>query len=176
MLKLLRPLIALLGLVLLTANTASAAATVSAQNPTSGSRGVSEALIQVNTLATTERIGGNLGLRYDLASDSPVAARGGPYGHLVDHASVGPGKPFTQGQKQQILAENRAKNGGELRDDRTGEVLVPSEQSQRGLTPPSNEAQIDHVYPRSRGGPNAYSNAEVRSRANNNKKRDLIEE
>jgi len=50
---------------------------------------------------------------YDqLASDSLLAPRGGPYSHLDDHPSVGPGKDFTQSQKQKILKENEGRGGG----------------------------------------------------------------
>jgi RHS repeat-associated protein len=50
--------------------------------------------------------------------------RGGPYGHLNDHPSVNSGKPFTASQKKRILAENEAKNGGQILDDKTGLPLV----------------------------------------------------
>ncbi len=102
-------------------------------------------------------------------------ARGGPYGHLGDHPSVNSGKPFTQSQKQKILAENEARNGGELLDDLTGEALVRPQQHTRGVRPPDNEAQVDHVYPRCEGGPNTFSNAEVRARIENIKKGSKIE-
>jgi hypothetical protein len=105
----------------------------------------------------------------------PDSVRGGPYGHLPDHPSVDTGKPFTKTQKEKILAENEARNGGQLRDDVTGEPLVRPQQHTRGVTPPDNEAQIDHVYPRSQGGPNTNSNAEVRARIHNLKKGDKIE-
>ena len=88
---------------------------------------------------------------------------------------MGPYKDFTQTQKKNILSENEARNNGVILDDRTGEVLVRPEQSQKGVTPPPNEAQIDHVYPKSQGGPNSYANAEVRSRANNIDKSDSVE-
>ena len=101
--------------------------------------------------------------------------RGGPYGHLDDHPSVNSGKKFTQSQKQKILAENEARNSGQLLDDVTGEPLVRPQQHKRGVTPPSNEAHVDHVYPRSKGGPNSFSNAEVRSRASNLQKGSKIE-
>ena len=108
----------------------------------------------------------------------PVAANanngGGPYAHLQDHPSVGPGKDYTQTQKANILESNSARNGGALRDDRTGEILVESSQSKEGVTPPTNEAQVDHVYPKSRGGSNSYGNAEVRSRGNNSNKKDSL--
>jgi hypothetical protein len=78
--------------------------------------------------------------------------------------------PFTPSQRKAILDENKRQNGGLLQDDRTGEVLVPPQQRKRGVTAPPNEAQVDHVYPQSAGGPNTYSNAEVRSRLNNIRK------
>lgn len=101
--------------------------------------------------------------------------KGGPYSHLEDHPSVGPGKDFTDSQKKKILAENKKRNGGTIRDDRTGEKLVKPKQHKAGVSPPSNEAQIDHVDPRSKGGSNSFSNAEVRSRANNIAKSDKVE-
>ncbi len=100
---------------------------------------------------------------------------GGPYSHLDDHPSVGPGKDFTQSQKRKMLAENEARNGGVLRDDRTGEALQRAQQHKKGVTPPTNEAHIDHVDPKSLDGTNSFGNAEVRSRLNNLKKGNKIE-
>jgi hypothetical protein len=102
-------------------------------------------------------------------------ARGGPYGHLEDPKTVNSGMDFTRAQKRRILEENKNANGNTLRDDRTGEVLVSPQKRQRGVPAPPNEAQVDHVYPKSKGGPNSYSNAEVRSRMNNARKGDKIE-
>lgn len=96
-----------------------------------------------------------------------MQGRGGPYGHLDDGPTVNSGKDFTAAQKRRILEENRAKNGGVGRDDVTGEAGVPSQQSKKGVTPPENELQVDHNYPKSEGGPNSFSNAEVRLRKHN---------
>jgi hypothetical protein len=60
-------------------------------------------------------------------------------------------------------------------DDVTGQPLVRPQQHTLGKRPPDNEAQIDHVYPRSEGGPNTYSNADVRARIDNIKKGRKIE-
>jgi hypothetical protein len=76
MLRLLRPLIVLLGLGLLMANAASALAAASAEKPASGSATVTEHLIDNNTRLSEEAVRENPAPRYDLASDSPVAARG----------------------------------------------------------------------------------------------------
>ncbi len=107
------------------------------------------------------------------AMDTPVPTDG-PYGHFVDGPTVGPGKNFTRGQKRKILEDNEARNGGVLRDDRTGEELVRPKKHERGVKPPPNEAHVDHVVPKSRGGSNSYANAEVRSRDNKLQKGDKL--
>jgi RHS repeat-associated protein len=89
---------------------------------------------------------------------------------------IAAGKGFTQAQKRRILDLNRARHGGELRSDLSGEQLVPARQSQRGVTPPPNEAQVDHVYPRSRGGSNTVDNSQVLSRQENRAKSNKVPE
>jgi len=100
----------------------------------------------------------------------------GPYSHLKDPKSVGEGKDFTAAQKKKIYEENKKRNNGILRDDETGEALVPSKKSQKGVKPPQNEAQVDHIIPKKprtpeqKPGTNSYSNAQVLSRKNNREK------
>jgi RHS repeat-associated protein len=84
------------------------------------------------------------------------------------------GKPFTRATKRDILDANRARNGGVLRSDKSGQELVPGKQSQRGVTPPENEAHVDHIYPRSQGGSNDPSNAQALSRKENLDKSDSL--
>lgn len=91
MLKLWRPLIALLGLGLLTANAASALAAVSLEKPASGSLAVADNLVGQNTRLSEEAVRENLTLRYDLASDSPVAAEGAAWTAPSTLARVIPG-------------------------------------------------------------------------------------
>ncbi|HGL9500436.1 TPA: polymorphic toxin-type HINT domain-containing protein [Neisseria gonorrhoeae] len=93
-----------------------------------------------------------------------------PYGNLSDNKSVGEGKKFTPVQKKAIIQENMNRNGGVVKSDQSGEVLVRPKKSQKGITPPSNEWQIDHVQAKSKGGSNSYKNAQVLSRRENIKK------
>jgi 5-methylcytosine-specific restriction endonuclease McrA len=109
------------------------------------------------------------------APRGPPGATAPPYAHLKDHPSVGPGKPTTPSQRRKLFEENRANNNGVLRDDRTGESLVSPQVHRKGMSPPANEAHVDHVYPRSKGGSNSFRNLEIRSRANNLSKSDKVE-
>ncbi|ENS8107914.1 pretoxin [Neisseria gonorrhoeae] len=58
-----------------------------------------------------------------------------PYGNLSDNKSVGEGKKFTPAQKKAIIQENMNRNGGVVKSDQSGEVLVRPKKSQKGITP-----------------------------------------
>lgn len=89
----------------------------------------------------------------------------GPYAELGDGASVtiGPGRLFTRNQKRMILEANEQRNGGVLRSDLSGTELVRPIRRAKGLKVPPNEAQLDHMDPRARGGTNDFGNAQVLS-------------
>jgi len=95
---------------------------------------------------------------------------GGSYSYLKDHPSVGPGKNFTQIQKRKIVEENMKVNKGNVLSDQSGTQCVKPVKHTKGVTPPSNEAHIDHIVPRSQGGTNSYSNAQVLTREENLRK------
>ena len=97
---------------------------------------------------------------------------GSDYSNLKNSKSVGVGKRFTPAQKKNIIQQNMERNGGVIKSDISGEILVPATKSQKGVTPNPLEVQIDHIEPRSKGGTNSYSNAQVLSRYENIKKSD----
>lgn len=106
-------------------------------------------------------------------SGESAAYKGGSnYSNLKDSKSVGAGKRFTPAQKKKIIQQNMERNGGVIKSDMSGEILVPATKSQKGVTPNPLEVQIDHIEPRSKGGTNSYSNAQVLSRYENIKKSD----
>jgi RHS repeat-associated protein len=65
---------------------------------------------------------------------------------------------------------NREHNDGELRSDLDGAVLVDSQKSMKGVTPPSTEAQIDHILSVDKGGTRASTNLQILSRQQNRAK------
>jgi hypothetical protein len=106
------------------------------------------------------------------ASNAPNNATGGKYSNLPDPRNVGAGKDFTPATKRKILEQNKQANGGVIKSDQSGTEAVPSVKSQSGVTPPTNEAQIDHIVPRSKDGTNSPSNAQVLTRQENGLKSD----
>ncbi|MGK4008270.1 polymorphic toxin-type HINT domain-containing protein [Sorangium sp. So ce1036] len=67
-------------------------------------------------------------------------------------AGARPGKPFRPSDKRKILEANANKNGGVTRCENCRVETVPGQKSQKGISPPRNETQIDHIQPRSKGG------------------------
>ena len=78
-----------------------------------------------------------------------------------DAAKYSPMSRF--GRQTKRATAERASNKCEY----CGTETVPAKRSQRGVTPPSNEGQTDHVVPRSKGGTNDPDNAAHSCRACN---------
>lgn len=70
---------------------------------------------------------------------------------------------------------HRRSGSSGLNPDKSGELLQSAQQSKKGVTPPRNEAQVDHKTPRAAGGTNDPKNAQVLSRKENIQKSDKIE-
>ncbi len=98
----------------------------------------------------------------------------GPYTTLFADpiGSVAPFKEFSSTQRIEVIAANRRRpgHGGQIISDCTpGEVLHDADPND------ALKANVDHIYPRAKGGSNSYSNAQVISRADNLKKSDTTE-
>lgn len=96
----------------------------------------------------------------------------GPYAGVKEPRKIGAGKSFSQTQKKEIYKLNMAQHGGQLTSDLSGMPLVMPKKSRKGETPPENEAQLDHIKPRKKGGTNSSANAQVLSRKENRDKWD----
>ena len=82
------------------------------------------------------------------------------------------GKPFTRKGRAEIDAENARRNGGVNICESCRVDVAPGQRSQKGVTPPGNERQRDHIIPKSKGGDGDPSNGQVLCRACNLEKSD----
>jgi RHS repeat-associated protein len=75
--------------------------------------------------------------------------------------TYGPGKDFSPTTKKDAIEKNAAANDGQTTCTNCGESTVPAQKGQKGVSPPGNETNVDHKIPKSRGGTNDPSNADV---------------
>ena len=122
------------------------------------------------TIRNAERL--NDGQKATKAASNVGTSAGKTTGDAVEKAAAGSskGKKFSQATKKKAKELNRKKNDGELRSDQSGEKLVEPKKHEKGVTPPENEAHVDHIKPKSRGGDNNIENAQILSRKENLKK------
>lgn len=82
------------------------------------------------------------------------------------------GKGFTKKGMQQVIDANKAANNGQTVCANCGTQTVPGKKSQRGVSPPRNETQIDHIILKSKGGDGSPSNGQLLCRTCNRSKSD----
>lgn len=117
-------------------------------------------------------LGGATGARRFGTAPKPPPPWKGPtdYSKIANPKNVGASTKPTPRQRQEMIKANKEQNGGILRDDKTGELMVESKKSVKGVTPPQNEAQIDHKISVDKGGTRDIKNLELRTRKNNRDK------
>lgn len=84
------------------------------------------------------------------------------------------GKGFTPKGKKQLDDENANKYGGKNKCEKCGKEVVPGQKSTKGVAPPPNEKQRDHIIPKSQGGDGDPSNGQVLCRGCNLEKSDKL--
>ena len=80
------------------------------------------------------------------------------------------GKDFTKAGKEAVIDLNRIQNNGQVKCANCGIETTPAKQSIKNTTPASNERQVDHVIPKSKGGQGTPKNGQVLCRGCNIKK------
>lgn len=78
-----------------------------------------------------------------------------------------PGMDATKAGKDATKDLNKEKNGGTMKCDGCKTDVDPAEQSRSGVTPPNNEAHVDHVDPKANGGSGTPDNLQVLCRGCN---------
>ena len=100
----------------------------------------------------------------------------GKYSNLKEPKTVGPRLKTTSAQRKRILEQNKKNNNGQLTDDVDGTKLNPPKRNLKGQKADMNQAEVDHIKAKSKGGSNSNENLSVRSKKNNIIKRDKDEE
>jgi hypothetical protein len=144
-------------------------ATGGAATPASGTAAVAgvavaaEGAIMLNSGATS------------LANQKGRVNAEGEYSELKEPRNVGPGKGTTPDQRQRILEQNKQNNGGQLRSDGDGRPINQPQRMQKGQKADMNQAEVDHIQPKSKNGSNSNSNLRVISKEENLRKGNKID-
>jgi hypothetical protein len=115
---------------------------------------------------TPENIVSMGGLRFSTRLFNPKKF----YKTITNPRNTGKHKKFTSNQRKKILEMNKRANLGLLKDDVDGRILSVPKQAKRGIPADMNQAEVDHIIPKSKGGSNKYVNAQVLSKEMNIKK------
>jgi len=84
-----------------------------------------------------------------------------------------PGQGFTTRGKKDVIEENKAKNDGKTVCEHCRVPTTKPEKSQKGVTPPTTDTQVDHIDA-ANGGSGTPENGQVLCRGCNIEKSDKV--
>ncbi|MDC0711106.1 HNH endonuclease signature motif containing protein [Stigmatella sp. ncwal1] len=119
-------------------------------------------------LACHPRLNGFIGVELVGLPDASVSsedARGFAAGSRA-------GKPFTKKGKAIVKERNAAQNDGKNRCENCGTETVSPKKHEKDVTPPPNEAHVDHIVPKAKEGAGEPDNGQVLCRDCNLEKSD----
>ena len=114
-----------------------------------------------------------------MADDVVDAARGVEFSRVCIYRDIpnprnaGPGKITTAKQRRLLLERNREVNGGVLRSDGDGRILNMPRKNLKGEKADMNQAEVDHIMPKSKGGANTNDNLQILSKEENLRKSNI---
>ena len=80
------------------------------------------------------------------------------------------GKDFTKAGKEAVKDVNKVKNNGQMKCEGCNQEVQNAAQSSKGVKPPANEAQVDHIRSKAKKGSGTPNNGQVLCRGCNQKK------
>jgi len=80
------------------------------------------------------------------------------------------GKDFTPAGKRQVKQDNSDGNNGQMKCEKCGKDVNPANKHEKDVTPPDNEAHVDHIVPKSKDGSGTPENGQILCRTCNLKK------
>lgn len=86
------------------------------------------------------------------------------------------GKKFTPSQKAEAISSNKTKNGGITVCEDCGVKTTPAVKRAEGVKVDKKETQVDHIYPKSKGGNTTPENRQILCQGCNNKKSNQLPE
>lgn len=94
----------------------------------------------------------------------------------VNASSSRAGKSFTPNEKQKVIEQNMKANNGDVVCEGCGVKTTVPKKSEKGVTPPKTDRQVDHIKPKSKGGSGTADNGQILCRDCNVKKSDKLPE